>query len=225
MFQGYSNEAFEFFMAIRFNNNRAFFQENRDWYLRAVREPSLALAQDLNALIEEIDPEMERRPHRTLSRINRDIRFSKDKSPYRDHVWMAFRRPGPDRGGVPGLYFQLEVERGECGMGFYHENRLMMDGLRARMAQRPDEMLALLDGLKDDYSLYLDQRVRMAVPESLPEALVPIYRARSLYFFRRIEDFELIKSPQLANALAADYRRLTPMYRYIMNFWPDENRL
>ena len=38
MFQGYSNETIEFFLAIRFNNNRPFFLENRDWYLRAVRE-------------------------------------------------------------------------------------------------------------------------------------------------------------------------------------------
>ena len=44
MFQGFSDETFEFFMAIRFNNNRDFFQANRDWYLRAVREPCLRLA-------------------------------------------------------------------------------------------------------------------------------------------------------------------------------------
>ena len=47
MFQGYSNETIEFFLAIRFNNNRPFFLENRDWYLRAVREPSIALAEAL----------------------------------------------------------------------------------------------------------------------------------------------------------------------------------
>ena len=48
MFQGYSDETFEFFMAIRFNNNADFFHSNRDWYLRGVREPSLALAEALN---------------------------------------------------------------------------------------------------------------------------------------------------------------------------------
>jgi len=62
MFQGYSNETFEFFMAIRFNNNRPFFQDNRDWYLRAVREPSLALAQELAELVEEIEQWCEKNP-------------------------------------------------------------------------------------------------------------------------------------------------------------------
>ena len=81
MFQGYSNETIEFFLAIRFNNNRPFFLENRDWYLRAVREPSIALAEELAPVAEDIDPDLERRPHRVVSRINRDIRFARDKSP------------------------------------------------------------------------------------------------------------------------------------------------
>ena len=221
MFQGYSNETFEFFMAIRFNNNRPFFQDNRDWYLRAVREPSLLLAQDLNALMEEIDPDIERRPQRVVCRINRDVRFSKDKSPYRDQVWMPFRRPYPDRGGMPCFYFHLGADGGEYGMGFYHENRLMMDNLRARMAARPQEMISLLNDLKD-YSLGVDQRVRLPLPEGLPDELSAIYRARSLYFFKNCVDFEVIKSAKLTDVLAESFRQLAPIYRYIVNFLPEE---
>ena len=96
MFQGYSDETFEFFMAIRFNNNTDFFHANHDWYLRGVREPSLALAEALAPVMEELDGEMELRPNRIVSRINRDVRFSRDKSPYRDHIWLSFRRPGEE---------------------------------------------------------------------------------------------------------------------------------
>lgn len=80
-FQGYSEDARAFFMALRFNNNREFFQGNREWYLRDVRTPSLALAEALAKEIEAIDSEIDARPHRALSRINRDTRFSRDKSP------------------------------------------------------------------------------------------------------------------------------------------------
>ena len=93
MFQGYNDETFEFFMAIRFNNNADFFHSNRDWYLRGVREPSLALAEALAPTVEWLDDSLERRPNRVVSRINRDIRFSNDKSPYRDYLWLGFRRP------------------------------------------------------------------------------------------------------------------------------------
>jgi len=90
MFQGYSDETFEFFMAIRFNNNTDFFHSNHDWYRRAVRGPSIDLAEALGPTMEAIDPSIERRPNRVVSRINRDIRFSHDKSPYRDHIWLSF---------------------------------------------------------------------------------------------------------------------------------------
>ena len=93
MFQGYNNETFEFFMAIAFNNNVDFLHANHDWYLRGVREPSLRLAEELSPVIEEIDDTLDRRPNRVVSRINRDIRFSKDKSPYRDYLWLSFHRP------------------------------------------------------------------------------------------------------------------------------------
>lgn len=86
MFNGFTDQTFEFFMAIRFNNNRDFFHENHDWYFNHVRTPALDLAESLMDTVEKIDPDLERRPHKVVSRINRDIRFSNDKSPYRDYI-------------------------------------------------------------------------------------------------------------------------------------------
>ncbi len=47
MFQGFTDRTFEFFMAIKFNNNREFFHENHDWYEEAVRNPLRELAADI----------------------------------------------------------------------------------------------------------------------------------------------------------------------------------
>ena len=119
MFNGFSDETFEFFMAIAFNNNRDFFQAKHDWYLRAVREPCLALAEALGPVALDLDEHLDTRPNRVVSRINRDIRFSRDKSPYRDYMWLSFRRAGPERGAALGLYFDISHEGASCGMGFY----------------------------------------------------------------------------------------------------------
>ena len=69
--EDYSEEMEE--LAIAFNNNMQFFHENHDWYLRAVRQPCLELADALGGVMEQIDEEIERRPNRVVSRINRDI--------------------------------------------------------------------------------------------------------------------------------------------------------
>ena len=78
MFQGFPQAGLEFFMAIRFNNNREFFLENHGWYEDSVRTPARALASALGDAVREIDPALETRPEKAVSRINRDVRFSKD---------------------------------------------------------------------------------------------------------------------------------------------------
>lgn len=129
-FSGYTDQTFEFFMALRFNNNRAFFLDNRDWYLQSVREPSLELCKELATAMQQIDPLLETRPHRVVARINRDVRFSRDKSPYRDHIWLCYRRPEQERGVSPGFYFETDAQGAYYGMGFYLPNRPLMNALR-----------------------------------------------------------------------------------------------
>lgn len=214
MFQGYSQETFEFFMAIRFNNNRPFFQENRDWYLRAVREPSLALTDALGDTIQKIDDGMDLRGHKVVSRINRDIRFARDKSPYRDHVWLAFRRPDEEKGKTPSLYFELREEGGSFGMGFYRENRPVMDVFRRRMAADPKYMMDMLEPMAD-FILFAVPNSRIKPPEDLPAGLRSLYCARSFYLEKDISDFDLIRSPELADALKEGFMRLKPLYSFI----------
>lgn len=209
-------------MAIRFNNNRPFFLENREWYLRAVREPSLALATELSDAVEALDPDLERRPNRVVSRINRDIRFSKDKSPYRDYIWLAFRRPGEERGTTLGVYFDISDEGASCGMGFYKENVEIMANLRARIEKSPEEILGLWRELRDEFTLFPRINKRIKIPEEIPEELREWYAARGFYVEKAINDFDLIRSPMLADEIKHCYARLTPLYRYILNLQPGE---
>lgn len=219
MFQGYSNETFEFFMAIRFNNNRPFFQENRDWYLRAVREPSLLLAQDLADLAEQIDPDLERRPNRAVSRINRDIRFSRDKSPYRDCCWVSFHHTGEEKGKLPGFFFELRDVGGFCGLGFYQSNRALMDIIRRFILEKPQQMLEIYLPLAEEFQFYADTAGRIAVPEAVPMQLRALYAAKQFYFEKEIADFDLIRSPDLVGELRACFNRLAPFYRTIMDLY------
>ena len=224
MFQGYSQETFEFFMAIRFNNNRPFFQENRDWYLRAVREPSLALTEALGDTVQEIDDGMDLRGHKVVSRINRDIRFSRDKSPYRDYMWLGYRHPGVEKSGTIGLYFDLSAQHGASyGLGFYGSNLPMMRGHRRRLLQDPAPFQAIWTALSGDFLLHPNVIKRLKVPEAVPEAVRAWYPLRSFYVTRPLPDFALLKSPALGSELARGFARLKPLYRYFQNIAPEED--
>ena len=223
MFQGYNDETFEFFMAIRFNNNTDFFHSNHDWYLRGVREPSLALAEALAPTVEAIDDLLERRPNRVVSRINRDIRFSNDKSPYRDYIWLSFHRPKEDRSTSAGLYFDLSDSGGSCGMGYYRAAKPLMNALRRRMVTEPERLISLLEPLESEFTLFSENYRRMAIPEELPEILRQLYPTKGFYFEKPLNDFSLLKSPALAEEIARSFRLLAPMYHYLQTLTPEED--
>ena len=222
MFTGYTDETFEFFMAIKFNNNMEFFHSNHDWYVRAVREPSLQLAAALSDVVEKMDDDLERRPNKVVSRINRDIRFSRDKSPYRDYIWLAFRKPGVPHGTTLGVYFDISADGASYGMGFYDENKPLMDAFRRKLEAAPEEFLEIWGGIKDEFTLHPKSYKRMKIPDSIPENARIWYNLKGFYVEKELNDFGLLKSGALADEIIAGYEKLIPMYRYFYGIAPDE---
>lgn len=215
MFQGFSDATFEFFMAIQFNNNTEFFHANHDWYVDAVRRPCLELAAALSGVMTAIDDEIELRPNRVVSRINRDLRYARDKSPYKDDIWLRLRRPAdPNRANL-GFYFDISANESSFGMGFYEECKPHMNGLRRRLATEPEAFMELLKPLGGDFELFMNAYKRMKLPENLPPELREWYAVRTFWFVQDIKDFAILKSPALVDFLAEGFDRLTPIYRYI----------
>ena len=215
MFKGFSEDTFAFFMAIQFNNNREFFLENRDWYINAVREPARELAAAVGEAVRELDPELETRPEKVVSRINRDVRFSKDKSPYRDYIWLAFRKPGVLRATTLGVYFDIGASGASYGMGYYDENRPQMEALRREILTAPEAAMAVTQGALEQFELHPKAFKRMAVPDDVPAELKPWYNLKGFYVDKGIEDKKLLMSAELADELCQGYRHLKPLYEYI----------
>ena len=222
MFQGFDDQTFEFFMAIRFNNNREFFLANHDWYRDHVRVPCLDLAEALNDAVEALDPELERRPQKVVSRINRDVRFSNDKSPYRDYLWLAFRRPGEARTTTLGVYVDISDSGLNYGMGFYDENLPLMRAHRAQLTRDENEFAAIAREVEKEFTLHPRSYKRMRIPETLSEDMKKWYPLRGFYVEKSIDDFDLLKSPALADEIAAGYKKLKPLYDYFMGLIPIE---
>ncbi len=81
-------KTFDFMKELADNNTKAWFDSNRDRYIRHVRDPLKALANSLAEPISALFPEYSGTPK--VSRINNDIRFQPDKAPYREHIWISF---------------------------------------------------------------------------------------------------------------------------------------
>ncbi len=86
-----AKETLKFFTSIEANNNKPWFEKNRSAY-EAVTENYLAFIGELLLLIRKIEPIYEKDLNKYASRIYRDIRFSKDKSPYKNHISGLIQR-------------------------------------------------------------------------------------------------------------------------------------
>ena len=223
MFQGFTDRTFEFLMAIRFNNNREFFLANHDWYEHDVRTPCLDLAEALNDAVEAIDPSLERRPHKVVSRINRDVRFSNDKSPYRDYLWLAFRRPGEERHSTLGVYVDISDQAIHYGMGFYDENKPLMKAHRAQLVKDSSEFGLIARDIEPRFQLFANAYKRMPIPESIPEPLKKWYPLRGFYVEAEVNDDDVIRSSALVDVISDGYRSLKPMYDYFTGLTPIED--
>ncbi|MCB9994400.1 MAG: DUF2461 domain-containing protein [Hyphomicrobiaceae bacterium] len=114
-FEGFPRDVTRFFEGLRANNNKEWFSAHADDYERAVRIPALALISDLSVPLMDFDPPLKAEPkvNGSLRRINRDVRFSADKSPYQTHLHLIFWA-----GDHPNMSPGVHIIIGANGLGY-----------------------------------------------------------------------------------------------------------
>lgn len=221
MFTGFTEDMIRFFLDLKFHNNTAYFHGNHDRYIETVQSLFYAFIEELAPDMLKIDSQMEVRPHKCLSRIHRDTRFSKDKSPYRDHLWLLFRRAGEPREKALMYWFETGPSRLSWGMGFWGENREALDLFRKRIRANPDGILSLIDDLElDRRGLMLDGTAfkRIDIPPEIPDQLKRWYSVKDMYIDKIHPDYQWIFSDRIVKEVRRDFNALAPLYRLLRGF-------
>lgn len=212
----FSKDMLEFMLDLRFNNNKTFMNENRARYQEVMRDPYYRLIELLTPTALEIDPGMEVRPYKCLSRIFRDTRFSNNKLPYRDHHWVAFRHQAEPRDQAVMLWFEIRLDEVSWGLGFWGGNIKAMDVLRRQMVAKQDELLSILPILKKHhFNLEGSVYKRKQIPDKLPDDLIPWYIRRDVYLVKQNINPEWVFEPGLEKRLARDFLALKPFYQML----------
>ena len=149
-FQGIGAAGIKFLRDLKRNNERAWFQEHRDLYEREVRFPLECLVAELSDPAHGLP--LRGDPKRAVFRVYRDVRFSRDKSPYKTHAAAYLTRDGV-KNAPGGLY--IHIEPGKCflGAGFFMPASALLQRWRQRMAAEPNHFLALVESYAADASL------------------------------------------------------------------------
>jgi uncharacterized protein (TIGR02453 family) len=226
-FAGFTPDAIQFLTDLAQNNVRAWFQPRKADYERLLKEPLEALCVALAEQLAARGIPLEADPKHSPFRIYRDIRFSRDKSPYKTHLGASFPwvddpvgAGGPVNAGAHanGGYFHFEPGEMYAGGGMWMAEKPRLDALRRAIVESPHRVREALEepafvawfgGVHAHDSF---KRVPAGWPQDHPMA--DMFRWKDVVFGRRLSDAEVC-SPSLPDLLADGYATALPVFRFL----------
>lgn len=205
----------EYLMGIRFNNNKEWFQEHREMYRQNVHEPMAELADEIFMRMRKMDKDFAEKPK--ISRANRDIRFSKNKAPYKECKWFFLRGDGkPDIVyPKPTYFFDISPDWWRYGF-FYAPTPSGMQAYRKKIDANPAQFKKIISQYEkqDIFKIEGENYKRIFNKETPPEFL-SWYQKKYLEFTSWHDYSEdVFYSDKLADLVFDGFKKIYPIYKF-----------
>lgn len=209
----FTKEYLQFFEDLTKNNEREWFHANKKRYEAHVKTPFKNFVQLMIDKIQAVDPSVIIAPKDAIFRINRDIRFSKDKTPYKTNASAAISAGGRKDHSKPGIYFEMGYERFGIYSGVYMPDKNQLQLIREAMASQPKEFIKILKAKKfKDFwgEIHGDKNKR--IPKEFREVAEdqPLIFNKQFYVMAMF-DADKILDPKLDKMIMDHYRAAKPM--------------
>ena len=217
----FTKQAVEFLMENKFHDSKDWFRQHREQYDRLVLDPMRALVAEIAPAMLDIDGRLIAEPKvgRSISRIYRDTRFSKDKSTFRDVVWCVFLREKKLYEGPPAFYFEFSPSKLRWGCGYYRASSRDMDTMRGLILRRDPDFDAARRAVGQDgyFALEGETYKRSKFPDIQGPARQWLDQKNiAVTHNGGAEGFDLLYSPELGVRLVRDFRQLKPLYAFFL---------
>jgi uncharacterized protein (TIGR02453 family) len=212
------NEAFiAFFKKLAANNHKEWFDENRDIYQREVKKKMEVFVADLIHTLHGKDNSFVTTPSECIFRINRDIRFSKDKSPYKLNT-AAIVRPGGKKGeSSKGIYIEMGPEKLGLAFGIYEPTKEKMEAVRLKIMENPQAFIRLAEDKKltKKWGTMQGERAKLLKGEMKEIASVCPYILNKQFYYWVELNSSMILSPKLMSTVLEYFELSIPMAEYL----------
>ena len=143
---GLTEAYYEFFIGLSSNNNKTWFDVNRGHYEKDVKQVFIGFVSSVLEKVAAVDPRFAGLDAKScIFRINKDIRFSKDKTPYKLHCSAAVQLGGRKQMSAGGMYLEFGPELCAIYSGIYMPEKEDLIGIRNRIAENLDEFNGILE--------------------------------------------------------------------------------
>ena len=216
-FAGFPADAVKFLKQLTRNNNREWFEANKPRYESSIRQPMESLLETLGGLLRLRVPDIAIDPKKSMYRIYRDVRFSKDKTPYKTWVAASCSLSGHDRKTAPGFYFHFTSKEIGVGGGLYAPDSNQLKNIRKaidRDAATFRKLVSEKTFVKRFGELEGEKLVRVPQGFAADHPAADLLRMKQFLCWKE-EDLALIHEPDFAGFLADHFEAMSRFVRWL----------
>lgn len=209
----FTEDVVDFFRELELDNSRTWFEANKKRYERSVKKPMEAFAAELIERMKRFDPDLSMQPKDALFRIHRDIRFSKDKSPYKTNSGLSISRGGKHGFSTPGVYFHVDARSMGVASGMYMLEPAQIKAVREHIVAHPDELAALQADPRfvEAFGEIRGERNKILPPEFRAAATdQPVLFNKQFYYWSESPAEDIVRD-DLADFVMSRYEAARPM--------------
>ncbi len=195
--QYFTNDYLEFFKELAANNNKEWFDANRKRYENSVKKPFQRFIDDLIESLSKIDSEIQITSKEAVFRINRDIRFSNDKTPYKLNNSAVISKEGRADKTYPGLYIELGPEHLRIYGGLYMPSTSEIQKVREAIVNQLDYFKSITEksSFKNSYGEIRGEK-QVRIPKQFKEISnkQPLLLNKQWYYFAQFPPEKIMEN-------------------------------
>lgn len=215
----FTQESLNYLKEVREQNSKTWFVNHKERYTDSLLLPFQNLVNELRNTMYGIDSEFELLPKvdKTISRIYRDTRFSKDKSLYKDRMWITFKKSGKDKSDYPAYFLEITPYNYRYGMGFFCAVPKTMNAVRERMDTRSSEMIGIIEKMEKKGIFHPEgEMYKRNRYTDKKEKLQQWYNRKNIYAVHNSDGVSGLFSDSFADRLKTDYQSLSGLYEFFV---------
>ena len=214
----FTQDAIDFFRELEFNNHRDWFEKNKKRYENSVKKPMEAFADEMIGRMKELLPDIQMTGKQAVFRIYKDVRFSKDKTPYKTNAGLHVNSAAKGDLANPGLYFHIDPRVMGIASGAYMLEPPAVKRMRTYLAENLDAFQKQLDdkefqkyfgGIKGEVNKILPPEFREAAQKQ------PLLFNKQFYYWAEHEAEEALRE-DLPEYLMAHMKACRKMNQFLV---------
>lgn len=215
-YNGIKPEALYLLAENRFRDSKQFYEEHKEEIKSGVTMPMREIAGTIGEELLSVDPMINAVPWKMVSRVRRDTRFSRDKSLYRENMWIMFMRDKHKWRNYPCFWFEITPSNYSMGIGFFGDDPGLMQTFRAALREKSKDFIKAAVKCEKTGAVLFGKEYKR-IPADCPAGLEAYYSRKDFGFIIYSDKLSDLADEGILDIIRKNFKAFSPMYKFMLN--------